>query len=77
MQLVPRYTAATVSFTTCACVSVMFALLSNCGHIDDGEQDTHGTLLSVCLFVLIVTSSVGAVQLTHSLKAPWFQLLNL
>lgn len=28
------------------------------GHIDDGEQGTHGTLMSVCLFILIVTSSL-------------------
>lgn len=50
--------AATISFTTCACLSAIFAFLANCAHIDDGEQDTHGTLLSVCLFVLIVTSSL-------------------
>ena len=57
-ELYDELYAANVSFNTCACISAMFALLANCGHLDDGEQETHGTLLSACLFVLIVTSSL-------------------
>ena len=50
--------AATVSFSTCACVSAFFGCLANCRRLDDGDQETHGTLLSFTLFVLIVTSSL-------------------
>ena len=57
-ELYDELYAANVSFNTCACISAVFALLANCRHLDDGEQETHGTLLSACLFVLIVTSSL-------------------
>ena len=50
--------ASVVSFTACACFSAVAAMLCNCRHVDDGDQETHGTFLAVCLFLLIVTSTL-------------------
>ena len=36
----------------------VFGFLAQSGIIDDGVQDVHGTCLTICLFILIVTTSL-------------------
>ena len=49
--------AASLSFTACACISAVAGFLADAHLIDDGDSETHGTLLSATLFILIVVTS--------------------
>lgn len=49
--------AASLSFTACACISAVAGFLADALLIDDGDSETHGTLLSATLFILIVVTS--------------------
>ena len=49
--------AASLSFTACACIPAVAGFLADAHLIDDGDSETHGTLLSATLFILIVVTS--------------------
>ena len=49
--------AASLSFTACACISAVAGFLADALLVDDGDSETHGTLLSATLFILIVVTS--------------------